>query len=149
MAKKNKRFKTIILIVTAILILIALVLGFILGFKLFGKKCDPLTPLALKKFEIAAGIRPVFGDKCEISKESYLLRLIYQDNDSSETAKTALQLATSGERKEIGGLDWITKEGDSSVFWTNDQKLAILVVPGEDEEKAIDRQIKKAYKKLK
>jgi len=148
MAKKNKRFKTIILITTIILIIVAIVLGFILGIKLFGKKCDPLTPLALKKFEIAAGIRPVFGDKCEISKDSYLLRLVYQDNDSAETAKTALQLATSGERKEINGLDWITKDGDSSVFVTNDQKLGILVVPGEDDEETIDKQVKKAYKKL-
>ena len=149
MAKNNKRFKTIILIVTVILILAAVVLGFILGFKLFGKKCDPLTPLALKKFEIAAGIKPVSGDKCEISKNSYLLRLIYQDNDSAETAKTALQLATPGERNEISGFDWITKDGDSSVFAINEEKLGILVVPGVTDEKTIDKQINKAYKKLK
>ena len=149
MIKNNKKLKIIILVAIGILVLAAIVLGVILGAKLLGKKCDPLTPLALKKFEIASGIKPVSGDKCEISKDSYLLRLIYQDDDSAETAKTALQLATPGDRDEIGGLDWISKDGDSSVFWTNDEKLGILVIPEEDNEKTIDKQINKAYKKLK
>jgi uncharacterized protein YneF (UPF0154 family) len=147
--KSKKSIKIIVIILISIFVLAGIVLGIILGIKFFSKKCDPLTPLALKKFEIAAGIKPVSGDKCEISKNSYLLRLIYDDDDSAETAKTGLQLATPGERDEIGGLDWITKDGDSSVFWTNDEKLGILVVPGEDDEKTIDKQINKAYKKLK
>jgi len=147
--KNNKTLKIIILVVIGILILAGIVLGIILGVKFFSKKCDPLTPLALKKFEIASGIKPISGDKCEISKNSYLLRLIYKDDDSAESSKTGLQLATPGERDEIGGLDWITKDGDSSVFWTNDEKLGILVISGEDDQKAIDKQINKAYKRLK
>lgn len=147
--KNNKTLKTVILIVAGIAVLAAIVLGIILCVKLLGKRCEPLTPLALKKFEIAGGIRPIEGDKCEISGESYLLRLIYQDDDSAQTVKTGLQLATPGDRREIGGLDWIAKDGDSSVFWTNDEKLGILVIPGIDDEKAVDKQIDKAFKKLK
>lgn len=145
----NKRIKTIIIIVIGILLLAALVLGLILGAKLLGRKCEPLTPLALKKFEIAGGLKPIEGDKCEISGESYLLRLIYQDSGSAESAKKALELATSGKRNDINGLDWIVENGDSSVFWTNEEKLGILVIPGIDDEEAVDKQTSKAFKKLK
>jgi len=146
---KNKKLKIIVLIVIAVLILAAVVLGIILGVKFLGEKCEPLTPLALKKFEIAGGIKPIEGDKCEISGESYLLRLIYQDSNSAESAKNGLELATPGDRDDINGLNWVVKDGDSSVFWTNNEKLGILVIPGIDDEEAVGKQIDKAFKKLK
>lgn len=147
--KDNKGFKIIIFIVIGILVLTAVVLGIILGVKLLGKKCEPLTPLALKKFEIAAGIKPVEGEKCEISGESYLLRLVYQDSKSAESARKGLELATPGDRKDLNGLNWIVNNSDSSVFWTNKEKLGILVIPGIDDEEMVDKQTDKAFKKLK
>ncbi|MDP2910594.1 MAG: hypothetical protein Q8N58_02310 [bacterium] len=147
--KQNKKLKIIILVVIAMIVLAAVVLGIVLGIKLLGKKCEPLTPLALKKFEIAGGVKPIQGDKCEISGESYLLRLIYKDGNSAESAKDGLELATPGDRNDINGLNWILKDGDSSVFWTNEEKLGILVIPGIDDEATIGKQIDKAFKKLK
>lgn len=148
MFMNNKVIKIIVLIALGLAVLAVIVLGIILGFKLFGKTCDPLTPLALKKFEIAGGVRPIQGDKCEISKNSYLLRLIYDSSDEAETAKTGLELATSGDRDEIDDLDWITNDGASSVFWTNKKKLGILVVPEQDTKKLVEKELDKAFKKL-
>ena len=147
--KQNKKLKIIILAVIAIVVLAAVVLGIVLGVKLLGKKCEPLTPLALKKFEIAGGVKPIQGDKCEVSGESYLLRLIYQDGNSAESAKNGLELATPGDRNDINGLNWVVKDGDSSVFWTNNEKLGILVIPGADDEAIVGKQIDRALKKLK
>jgi len=93
-------------------------------------------------------VRPIKGDKCEISKNSYLLRLIYNSSDEAETAKTGLELATPGDRDEIEDLDWITNDGASSVFWTNKKKLGILVLPDEDTKKAVEKELDKAFKKL-
>jgi hypothetical protein len=145
---KNKVIKIVVPIVLGLAVLAVIVLGIIFGFKLFGKTCDPLTPLALKKFEIAGGVRPIEGHKCEISKNSYLLRLIYDSSDEAKTAKTGLELATVGDRDEIDDLDWITNDGASSVFWTNKKKLGILVVPDEDTKKAVEKELDKAFKKL-
>jgi hypothetical protein len=145
---KNKVIKIVVPIVLGLAVLAVIVLGIIFGFKLFGKTCDPLTPLALKKFEIAGGVRPIKGDKCEISKNSYLLRLIYDTSDEAKTAKTGLELATVGDRDEIDDLDWITNDGASSVFWTNKKKLGILVLPDEDSKKVIEKELDKAFKKL-
>ena len=147
--EENKKLKIIILAVIALVVLAAVILGIVLGVKLLGEKCESLTPLALKKFEIAGGIKPIEGDKCEISGESYLLRLIYQDSNSAESAKKGLELATSGDRNDINGFNWIAKDGDSSVFWTDEEKLGILVIPGVEDEQTVDKQIDKAYKKLK
>ena len=144
----NKVIKIIVLIALGLAVLAVIVLGIILGFKLFGKTCDPLTPLALKKFEIAGGVRSIKGDKCEISKNSYLLRLFYDSSDEAKTAKTGLELATVGDMDEIEDLDWITNDGASSVFWTNKKKLGILVVPDEDTKKAVTKELDKAIKKL-
>jgi len=144
----NKKIKIILFIVIGIVILAAIVLGVIFTVKLWGNKCEPLTPLALEKFAIVGGERPISGDKCDISSKSYLLRLVYDKSSQAERAKTGLQLATPGDIDDIGGLEWITEDGDSSVFWTNDEKLGILVIPGEDSEKIVDKQIKKAFKKL-
>lgn len=146
---KNKALKIVVPIVLSLSVLTVIVLGVIFGFKIFGKTCDPLTPLALKKFEMAGGVRPVKGHKCEISKKSYLLRLIYDSFDEAKTAKTGLELATFGNRDGIDGLDWITNDGASSVFWTNENKLRILVVPDEDTKKAVTKELNKAFKKLK
>lgn len=145
---KDKVIKIVVPIVLGLAVLTVIVLGIILGFKIFGKTCDPLTPLALKKFEIAGGVRPIQGDKCEISKNSYLLRLFYDSSDEAETAKTGLELATFGDMDEIDGLDWITNDGASSVFWTNKKKLRILVIPDEDSKKAVEKELDKAFKKL-
>jgi len=145
---KDKVIKIVVPIVLSSAVLTVIVLAVILGFKIFGKTCDPLTPLALKKFEIAGGVRPVQGDKCEISKNSYLLRLIYDSSDKAETAKTGLELATIGDRDEIDDLDWITNDGASSVFWTNKKKLGILVVPDKDTKKSVEKELDKAFKKL-
>lgn len=148
MFMKNKVIKIVVPIVLGLAVLAVIVLGIIFGFKLFGKTCDPLTPLALKKFEIAGGVRPIEGHKCEISKNSYLLRLIYDSSDEAKTAKTGLELATVGDRDEIDDLDWITNDGASSVFWTNKKKLGILVLPDEDSKKVIEKELDKAFKKL-
>ena len=148
MFMKNKLIKIVVPIVLGLAVLAVIVLGIIFGFKLFGKTCDPLTPLALKKFEIAGGVRPIEGDKCEISKNSYLLRLIYSSSDEAETAKTGLELATVGDMDEIDDLDWITNDGASSVFWTNKKKLRILVIPEQDTKKAVEKELDKAFKKL-
>lgn len=148
MFMKGKVIKIVVPIVLGLAVLTVIVLGIILGFKIFGKTCDPLTPLALKKFEIAGGVRPIQGDKCEISKNSYLLRLFYDSSDEAETAKTGLELATFGDMDEIDGLDWITNDGASSVFWTNKKKLRILVIPDEDSKKAVEKELDKAFKKL-
>ncbi|MBU2635136.1 hypothetical protein KJ841_01515 [Patescibacteria group bacterium] len=145
---KTKIIKIVVPIILGLAVLAVIVLGIILGFKLFGKTCDSLTPLALKKFEIAGGVRPIKGDKCEISKNSYLLRLFYNSSDEAETAKTGLELATPGDRDEIEDLDWITNDGASSVFWTNKKKLGILVIPDEDTKKAVEKELDKAFKKL-
>lgn len=145
---KNKVIKIVVPIILGLAVLAVIVLGIIFGFKLFGKTCDPLTPLALKKFEIAGGVRPIEGHKCEISKNSYLLRLIYDSSDEAKTAKTGLELATVGDMNEIEDLDWITNDGASSVFWTNKKKLGILVVPDEDSKKAVEKELDKAFKKL-
>ena len=148
MLMKNKVIKIIVPIVLGLAVLAVIVLGIIFGFKVFGKTCDPLTPLALKKFEIAGGVRPIKGDKCEISKNSYLLRLFYNSSDEAKTAKTGLELATIGDMDEIDDLDWITNDGASSVFWTNKKKLGILVIPDEDSKKAVEKELDKAFKKL-
>lgn len=148
MLMRVKIIKIVVPIILGLAVLAVIVLGVILGFKVFGKTCDPLTPLALKKFEIAGGVRPIEGHKCEISKNSYLLRLIYDSSDEAETAKTGLELATSGDRDEIEDLDWITNNGASSVFWTNKKKLGILVVPEEDTKKLVEKELDKAFKKL-
>lgn len=140
--------KIVVPIALGLAVLAVIVLGVIFGFKVFGKTCDPLTPLALKKFEIAGGPRPIEGHKCEISKNSYLLRLFYDSSDKAETAKTGLELATAGDRDEIDDLDWITNDGASSVFWTDKKKLGILVLPDEDSKKAIEKELDKALKKL-
>jgi len=103
----------------------------------------------LKKFEIAAGVKPVEGDKCQMSGESYLLRLVYRDGESAESARKGLELATTGDRKDLNGLNWIVNNNDSSVFWTNKEKLGILVIPGIDDEEMVDKQTDKAFKKLK
>lgn len=145
----NKVIKISVPIVLGIVVLTAITLGIILGFKLFGKRCDPFTPLALQKFEIAGGVRPVEGERCEISKNSYLLKLIYDSSDDAKTAKKGLELATPGDRDKISKLRWITKDGASSVFWTNKKKLGILVVPFEDREKEVEKELDKALKKLK
>lgn len=144
----NKKIKIILFIIIGIVVLAIIVLGIIFAVNLRGDKCEPLTPLALKKFAVAGGERPISGDKCDISSKSYLLRLVYDKSSQAAKAKTGLQLATPGEVDNIGGLEWITKDGDSSVFWTNDEKLGILVIPGEDSAKVVDKQIKKAFKKL-
>jgi len=145
---KNKVIKIVVPIALGLAVLAVIVLGVIFGFKVFGKTCDPLTPLALKKFEIAGGVRPIEGHKCEISKKSYLLKLIYDSSDEAKTAKTGLELATAGDRDEIDDLDWITNDGASSVFWTDKKKLGILVVPDEDTKKAVEKELDKAFKKL-
>ncbi len=145
---KGKVIKIVVPIVLGLAVLAVIVLGIIFGFKIFGKTCDPLTPLALKKFEIAGGVRPIEGHKCEISKKSYLLRLIYDNSDEAETAKTGLELATFGDMDEIDDLDWITNDGASSVFWTNKKKLGILVLPEQDSKKAVEKELDKAFKKL-
>lgn len=145
---KNKVIKIVVPIALGLAVLAVIVLGIIFGFKLFGKTCDPLTPLALKKFEIAGGVRPIKGDKCEISKNSYLLRLFYDSSDEAKTAKTGLELATVGDMDEIDDLDWITNDGASSVFWTDKKKLGILVLPDEDSKKAVEKELDKAFKKL-
>jgi len=143
-----KIIKIAVPIALGLAVLTVIVLGIIFGFKIFGKTCDPLTPLALKKFEIAGGVRPIKGDKCEISKNSYLLRLFYDSSDEAKTAKIGLELATVGDRDEIDDLDWITNDGASSVFWTDKKKLGILVVPEEDTKKAVEKELDKAFKKL-
>jgi len=148
MFMNSKAIKIIVPIVLGLAVLAVIVLGIIFGFKIFGKTCDPLTPLALKKFEIAGGIRPIEGHKCEISKKSYLLRLVYDSSDETEIAKTGLELATIGDRDEIEDLSWITNDGASSVFWTNKKKLGILVLPDEDTKKAVEKELDKAFKKL-
>jgi len=144
----TKIIKIIVPIILSLAVLAVIVLGIIFGFKVFGKTCDPLTPLALKKFEIAGGIRPIKGDKCEISKNSYLLRLFYNSSDEAKKAKTGLELATNGDRDEIDDLSWITNDGASSVFWTDKKKLAILVLPDQDTKKVIEKELDKAIKKL-
>lgn len=145
----NKTLKIVLLIIISLALLIAIALGIILGAKLLTKECEPLTFLALKKFEIAAGIMPVEGDKCQLTKGVYLLRLIYEDEESAEQAKVGLELATPGERDEIEELTWITKDGNSSVFWTKDEKLGILVVIGDDSEEGVEKLLDKTFKKLK
>jgi len=145
---KAKIIKIAVPIILGLVLLSVIVLGVIFGFKIFGKTCDPLTPLALKKFEIAGGVRPIQGDKCEISKKSYLLRLIYDSSDEAKTAKTGLELATIGDVDEIDDLSWITNDGASSVFWTEKKKLGILVLPEEDSKKAVEKELDEAFKKL-
>lgn len=145
---ENKVIKIVVPIVLSSAILAVIVLGIIFGFKLFGKTCDPLTPLALKKFEIAGGVRPIRGEKCEISKNSYLLRLSYDSSGEAKTAKKGLELATIGDKDEVDDLDWITNDGASSVFWTDKKKLGILVIPDKDTKKAVEKELDKAFKKL-
>ncbi|KPJ55359.1 hypothetical protein AMJ47_00605 [Parcubacteria bacterium DG_72] len=142
--------KKIILIIVAIIIVILIIgLGIFVLVKLFAEKCDPLTPLALQSFERAAGIRPVEGEKCQVSKNNYLLKIVYEDKDTALLAKNGLQLATEGERKDIQGLDWVTNDKDSSVFWVFRKTVAILVLPGEDDKDDVEKQLDKAQKLLK
>ena len=128
---------------------IAVVLGWLLVRMIIGEKCDPFTPLTLEKFRIAGGEKPLEGEKCEISRKSYLLIITYDSSSDAEEAKKGLELATTpGDRDKIDRLNWITDEGSSAIFWTEDDKLGILVAPDEDSEKVLKKELKKARKKL-
>ena len=128
---------------------IALVLGWLIIRAIFVEKCDPLTPLALEKFRIAGGEKPLEGEKCEISKKSYLLIITYDGSSEAKEAKKGLELATMpGDRDKIDKLNWITDDGGSAIFWTEKDKLGILVAPDEDSKKALEKELKKARKKL-
>ena len=141
--------KLILLIVIIIVAIAIIVLGVILSFKIFSKKCEPLTPLALSRFEAASNERSEYGEKCEMSGDSYLLILEYNSSESAENAKKALELATSGEIENIeDDVVWINKDGNSSVFWTDKKLLAILVMPGQNEEDIVEEQLDKAFKKV-
>ncbi len=145
----NKAVKIIILVAIIIVVLAVVVLGFILGVKLLSKKCQPLTPLALRKFEMAGGERPEQGEKCDIAKNSYLLKLVYDDSSAAERARTGLELVTPGEVGEIEkDVNWIVKDGNSSLFWTDKKKLGVLVIIGQDKEKDVEKQLDKAFKRL-
>jgi len=146
----NKKTKTILIIIAAVLGVLAIaIFSYFIFTNLFAEKCEPLTPLALQKFERAGGVKPIEGAKCEISKNSYLLRIIYKNKEDALKAKNSLQIITEGKRQEVGGLDWITNKGDSSVFWAHDEKLGILVAPGLDEEDDIRKELDKAHPLLK
>lgn len=145
----NKVVKIILLIAIILVVLAIIVLGVILGVKLLSKKCQPLTPLALRKFEMAGGERPEEGEKCDIAKNSYLLKLVYDDSSAAEKAKTGLELVTPGEVEEIEkDVNWIVKDSNSSLFWTNRKELEILVIIGQDNEKDVEKHLDKAFKRL-
>lgn len=141
----------VILIPTGIVValVIAVVLGWLLVRVILGEKCDPFTPLTLEKFRMAGGEKPLEGEKCEISKKSYLLIITYDSSSDAKEAKKNLELATTpGDKDKIDRLNWITDKGSSAIFWTESDKLGILVAPDEDNEKALEKELKKARKKL-
>jgi len=141
--------KLILLIVIIIVAIAIIAVGIVLGLKLLSKKCEPLTPLALSRFEAASNERSEYGEKCQMSGDSYLLILEYKSSDSAEKAKKALELATPGEVENIeDDVIWINKDGNSSVFWTDKKLLGILVMPGEDDEDIVEKQLDKAFKKV-
>lgn len=145
----NNRLKVIIIPSALVAVFVtAVILGWILISRVRAEKCNPLTPLALEKFKIAGGKKPIEGEKCGISKKSYLLILSYEDSSEAIGAKQGLEFATSGERDKIDGLDWITDKGASAIFWTSSQKLAILVAPDEDSKKAVKKELDRAFKRL-
>lgn len=147
---KNKLKVILIPAGIVVALIIAIVLGWLFVRIIIGEKCDPFTPLTLEKFRIAGGQKPLEGKKCEISKESYLLVITYDSSSKARKAKKGLELATTpGDKDKIDKLNWITNEGSSAIFWTNDDKLGILVAPDEDNEKALEKELKKARKKVK
>ncbi len=146
---KNKLKVILIPAGIVVALAIAVVLGWLLVRVIIGEECDPFTPLTLEKFRIAGGEKPLEGEKCEISKKSYLLIITYDSSSEAKEAKKGLELATTpGDRDKIDKLNWITDEGSSAIFWTEDDKLGILVAPDEDSEKALEKELKKARKKL-
>lgn len=143
----NLEKKKIILIVVIVIIVVA---GVILYIKFKGEKeCVPLTPLALQRFEMAGGEKPVEGEKCEISQKSYIVKITYDSSDAADRAKMLLVAGTEGEKDEVKGYDWINDEENSSVFLKSSKIIGILVILDETTESKVEKSVKKAEKILK
>ncbi|MBU1000451.1 hypothetical protein KKE78_03605 [Patescibacteria group bacterium] len=93
-----------------------------------GVTCDPLTLVSLKQVYDASGIAPVSGEKCTISSDDYLLKLVYQNNTQAQKAKFSLMLETTGDKKQIEGASLIIHEGNSSAFFVEGSTLKVLVM---------------------
>ncbi len=129
----------------AILLLIGIILaGGYFAYQKFGKglslpgkinlSCDPLTLVSLKQFYNDTQVRPTSGEKCSISKESYLLKLTYENYQQAEKAKLGLMSETTGTKKEIEGANLIVDQGNSSAFYVEGQELKVLVMTGTTDE---------------
>lgn len=96
--------------------------------------CDPLTLVSLKQFYNDTQVRPVSGEKCVISDESYLLKLTYENYQQAEKAKLGLMAETSGTKKETEEANLIIDNGNSSAFYVEGQELKVLVMLGTTDE---------------
>lgn len=99
--------------------------------------CDPLTLVSLKQIYDASGVRPVSGDKCTISSDSYLLKLGYENYQQAEKAKLGLMAETTGTKKEIEGANLIIDQENSSAFYVEGEELKVLVMAGTTDEAKI------------
>lgn len=124
-------------------VLAVLAVGFLL-FKVFGllgglKNCQTLTPMALQRFYMTTSVKPVYGEKCQLDKEMFVIRLAYNNSGQAEEAIYAFKVGTQGE-EQVGAISY---QGDTASFFQKGRNLAIVVLLGEDTasdvEKALDK----------
>lgn len=133
--KKRKQFKLNRFIVILPVIVIAVLLLFLIN-KLSGpKQCSALTPLSLQRFWLTTGVKPIYGEKCDLAKKQFVIRLMYENSQQAEQAEYGLEISTEGE-KQAGG---ITFEGNTVGFFREEEKLAIVVFLDKEDEDEVEK----------
>lgn len=147
---KSKPAQKIILISLAVgcLGLPTLVIAGFLGYKLLTSfiftlkpiNCRALTPLFLDELYTAIMIKPIYGEKCDLNKDNFLLRLAYKDPVEAANAALGLRIASSADQRYE---DYIMAGQDAAAFYAFEDKVYLVVMPGIGKAKKVESFLKK------
>lgn len=147
--KTRKMPIRLIIILVFFLVILPMAILADLAFKFFlGKvkvtNCQVLTPLFLSEIEDAVMIKPIYGEKCDLGGNNFILRIAYKDETEAANAAFGLRIASPG---EIRTESYIMDGTDAAAFYSQGNQAYIVVMPDIGQGKKVENFLKKVSPK--